>query len=133
MGLLMALAAGSLNRRIRIEKPVADSSFDGAGSGSWQQVTETRASVQDMLPSRSEKLADGLNIATRPSRVRIRYREDISASMRVLVGRYLRDDSGVLYWQTTRVAQITTVPAEIGNRDGLEFMVEDYSTAGNPA
>lgn len=129
----MALAAGSLNRRIRIEKPVADNSFDGAGSGTWQQVTETRASVQDMLPSRSEKLADGLNIATRPSRVRIRYREDVGSSMRVLIGRYLKDEGGLLTWQTTRIAQITTVPAEIGNREGLEFMIEDYSTSGNPA
>lgn len=129
----MALAAGSLNRRVRIEQPIADPSFDGAGSGSWAQLAEVRANVQDMLPSRSEKIADGINISARPSRVRIRFREDVTAAMRVLIGRYLKDDQGVSYWQTIRTAQIITVPAEIGNREGLEFVIEDYSTAGNPA
>ncbi|MDN4632312.1 head-tail adaptor protein [Sphingomonas sp. PsM26] len=130
---MVGLAAGSLDRRIRIERPVADTSFDGAGSGTWEIVTTVWASVQDALPSRSEKLADGINIASRPSRVRIRYREGIDASMRVLVGRYRRDSQGNRYWQTIRTAQIITVPAEIGNRDGLEFMIENYSTAGNAA
>lgn len=129
----MALAAGSLNRLIRIERPVADASFDGAGSGTWALVAEVRANVQDMLPSRSEKIADGINIAARPSRVRIRFREDVSAAMRVLVGHYLKDDQGVPYWLTTRTAQIITEPAEIGHREGSEFVIEAYSTAGNPA
>lgn len=130
---MVGLAAGSLDRRIRIERPVADASFKGAGSGTWEPVATVWASVQDMLPSRSEKIADGINIATRPSRVRMHYREGIDASMRVLVGRYLKDGDGNRYWKTTRTAQIITVPAEMGNRDGLEFMIEDYSTAGNPA
>ncbi|TCD04273.1 head-tail adaptor protein [Erythrobacteraceae bacterium CFH 75059] len=108
--------AGDLRYRIRIERPVADDSFTGAGSASWQLVASVRAQVQDMLPSRGEKLADGLSIATRPARVRIRYRNDIDASMRVVMG--------------DRVMQIVSAPAEIGNRDGLEFMAEDYSTAG---
>lgn len=127
------LAAGSLDRRVRIERPIADDALDGAGVGSWQLVTERAASVQDMLPSRGERLADGINVAARPARVRIRYRTDVTASMRVLVGRNLRDAEGNVYWQTDRTAQIITVPAEIGNRDGLEFMIEDYTSAGNPA
>ena len=53
--------------------------------------------------------------------------------MRVLVGRNVRGTDGKPVWQTERVAQIATVPAELGRREGLEFMVEDYSTAGNPA
>jgi len=32
-----------------------------------------------------------------------------------------------------RIMQIIAGPAEFGVRDELEFMVEDYSTAGNPA
>lgn len=127
------LAAGSLDRRIRIERPVPDDALDGAGSGTWELLTERAASVQDMLPSRGERMADGINVAARPARVRMRYRTDISASMRVLVGRYLRDADDNLYWHTDRTAQIITVPAEIGFRDGLEFMIEDYTSAGNAA
>lgn len=123
----------AMDRRIRIERPVADTGFDGAGSGTWQLVAEVWAEVQDMLPSRSEKIADGINVAAHPSRVRIRFREDVTAAMRVLVGRYLKDDEGVAYWQTTRTAQIITEPAEIGHREGSEFVIEAYSTAGNPA
>ena len=29
--------------------------------------------------------------------------------------------------------QIVSPPAELGRRDGLEFMVVDYNTAGNAA
>lgn len=125
--------AGTLRRRIRVQQPVADDSFDGAGSGAWPLVCEVAADVQDVLPSRGERLADGINVATRPARVRIRYRADLAANMRVLVGRNIRDGAGNVVWQTDRTAQIVTSPAEIGYREGLEFMIEDYSTAGNGA
>lgn len=129
----MQLDPGELDRRIRIQRPQGDDSFDGAGSGSWALVCEVAASVTDMLPSRGERLADGLSIASRPTRVRIRYRSDIAASMRVLVGRLVRGDDDVVTWHTDRTAQIVTVPAELGRREALEFMIEDYSTAGGGA
>lgn len=124
---------GQLNRRIRIERPLADESYDGAGSGTWQPVHETWANVQDAIPSRGERLADGINVATRPARVRMQYRDGITSDMRVLIGRYQKDGDGVLQWVTDRVAQIITMPAELGMRDGLEFMIEDYSQAGSSA
>ena len=127
----MKLDSGSLRHRVLIQEPAVDSAFDGAGSEAWTTVADVWADVQDVLPSRGERLADGLNIATRPARVRIRYRDDIKANMRVLVGSYIRNDADELEWRTARTAQIVTVPAELGFRDGLEFMVEDYSTAGN--
>lgn len=86
-----------------------------------------------MLPSRGERLADGINVASRPARVRIRFRRDVSSSMRVLVGRNLRGDDGEPYWQTDREAQIVTVPAELGFHEALEFIIEDYTSAGNTA
>ncbi len=86
-----------------------------------------------MLPSRGEKMAEGLNVSTRPARVRMRYRAGIAGNMRVLVGRNVKGADGEPVWQSDRIAQIVTMPAEIGRREGLEFMVEDYSTAGNPA
>lgn len=122
---------GRLDRRVRIEKPVASGSFTGAGKGSWATVADTRASIQDALPSRGERLADGLNATTRPARVRMRYRDDVSASMRLVLLRY--DTDAAAWVATDRVMQITTVPAELGRRDGLEMMVEDYSPAGNAA
>lgn len=115
----MALDARKLDRRILIQRPVPDASIDGAGSGQWQDVDTVWASVQDALPSRGERLADGVNIATRPARVRMRFRDDVTASMRFVTA--------------DRIMQIIAGPAELGRRDGLEFMVEDYSSAGNGA
>lgn len=127
------LSAGAMRYQIRIQQPAPDNSFDGAGSGGWTDVATVSADVKDMLPSRGESIADGLNVAARPSRVRMRYRTGITSAMRVLIGRTVQDDDGNPVWQTDRTTQIITVPAEIGWREGLEFMVEDYSTAGNAA
>lgn len=110
---------GRLNRRVRIERPVADTRLDGAGSGTWVLVKEVWAEVQDNLPSRGEKLADGVNVSARPARVRMRFRSDVTSSMRFVLG--------------DRVMQIISGPAELGYREGLEFMVEEYQPAGNPA
>ena len=116
---MAGLAAGSLNRKLRIERPIADTSFDGAGSGPWGLVGRAWANVQDMLPSRGEQLADGVNLSSRPARVRLRFRTDITSDMRFVLG--------------DRVMQIVAGPAELGHREGLEFMVEDYSAPGNTA
>jgi SPP1 family predicted phage head-tail adaptor len=111
--------ADTLDRRITIQRPVTDGSFDSAGSGEWVEVGTVWASVQDALPSHGERLADGINVSTRPARVRMRYRNDVTAKMRFVEG--------------GRIMQIVAGPAEIGRRDGLEFMVEDYTSAGNAA
>jgi len=115
----MLLDPGKLNRRIKIERPVVDTSFSGAGSGHWTILATVWAEVEDVLPSRGERLADGLNIATRPARVRMRNRAGITPDMRFVMG--------------TRAMQIVAGPAEIDGGDGLEFMVEDYSTTGGGA
>jgi head-tail adaptor len=111
--------ASRYNRRLRIERPTADDSFDGAGSGDWKRVADTWASVLDVLPSRAEKLGEGINITNRPARVRMRFRTDIDATMRFVMG--------------ARVMQIISGPAEVGLREEVEFMVEDFSPAGNGA
>lgn len=111
--------ASRMNRRVRIERPVADTSLDGAGSGTWDLVGEAWAEVQDALPSRGERLAGGINVAARPARVRMRFRTDIDSSMRLVMG--------------DRVMQIVAGPAELGFKEAVEFMVEAYNPAGNPA
>lgn len=116
------IRAGELDKRIRIERPIADNSFDGAGSGSWDLVAGAEAvaaSVVDSLPRRAEKESDGITTSTRSARVRMRYRPDITPDMRFVHG--------------TRVMMIVSGPAELGRRGGLEFMVEDYRPAGNAA
>ncbi len=116
---------GRLDRRVRIEEPAAGEDLMDAGADTWATVADTRVSIQDTLPSRGERLADGLRVTTRPARVRMRYRSDLTAAMRLVLLRY---DAGAAAWvPADRVMQITTVPAELGRRDGLEMMVEDYS------
>ncbi|WP_230781644.1 head-tail adaptor protein [Sphingomonas sp. Leaf37] len=116
---MAVLPAGSLNKRIRIEAPLIDNAPDSAGSRDWRLVAKVWANIQDVLPSRSEKLAEGINLSTRPARVRMRHRTNITPDMRFVY----RD----------RVMQIVAGPAELGAKVGIEFMVEDYSTAGNSA
>jgi len=113
------LTAGEIPDFIRIERPVVGEGFTDAGSGSWVLVDEVWAGVVDMLPSRGEKLAEGINVATRPARVRMRIRDDITSNMRFVMG--------------DRIMQIIAGPAIIRQRSGVEFMVEEYSTAGNTA
>jgi head-tail adaptor len=121
--------ASRLRDRIRIERPVADDSLDGAGSGSWELVQDDiAAEIEDMLPSRGERIANGINITAGPARVRIRYRSDITSTMRVV--EILSDDSGNDV--DGRILQIVTRPAKLG-REALEFVVEEYVPAGNPA
>lgn len=123
--------ASRMKDRVRIERPVADTSLDGAGSGTWALVQDdVAAEVEDMLPSRGERLADGINVATHPARVRMRYRTDIKSSMRFVMGATVTDD--VVDYSGARIMQITAGPAKLG-RNAIEYMVEDYSPAGNTA
>lgn len=108
-----------LKHRIVIERPMANTGFTGAGSGTWERVAEVAAEVQDVLPSRGERMAEGINLATRPARVLIRPRDGLSSAMRFVMG--------------ARIMQIVAGPARNEKLGALEFMVEDYSTAGTGA
>jgi len=113
------MSSGSMNDLIRVERPIADTSFDGAGSGTWERVDDVWAEVEDVLPSRGEREAAGFNMAARPARVRMHYRDDITSAMRfVLPG---------------RIMQIISGPARIERGARIEFMAEDYSVAGGGA
>lgn len=114
---------GPLDRRIRIEQQgtTTDATY-GPQPGSWTTYATLWATVQEALPSRGERLAEGVRIAERPARVRTRYVEGITSAMRIV---YL--DRG------NRVMKILTPPVELGRRQGLEFMAADYSTSGDAA
>lgn len=121
----MRVRLGRLDRRVRIEQRGGGDDLMDAGSDPWVKVADARASIQDSLPSRGERLANGLEVTTRPARVRMRYRADVNAAMRLVLLRY--DTAAGAWVPDDRIMQITTVPAELGRRDGLEMMVEDYS------
>lgn len=111
----MILRAGRLRDRITFERKVAASGLTSAGKETWEPVASNiPAEVQDVRPSRSEKLSDGMITATRTSRVTIRYREGITPDMRIIFG--------------ARTMEITGGPAILGNREGIELMAADYST-----
>lgn len=109
---------GTLDKRLKIERPKSDDAFDGAGSGEWLPLRTVWANVNDMLPSRGERLAEGINVSSRPARIRMYRRGDVTANMRFIL--------------KGRILQIIAGPADFLD-DGMEFMVEEYSPAGNGA
>ena len=119
----MMIGAGKYGRLVRIERRVVaiDPEY-GTQTESWEPLGAaiSRVNIQDVLPSRGENQYNGIDIAMRPARVRMRWRTDIDSSMRVV---YL--DRG------NRIMEIISQPAEIGTREAIEFMVQEYSTRGN--
>ncbi len=62
-------------------------------------------------------MQDGLRMADRPARVRLRYLRGISSDMRVIV-----------HNEVDEVFQISGGPAEIGRRQWIELTITGYST-----
>lgn len=112
------LEAGKLDRQIDIEYPATgqDATY-GTQTVTWTLLARVWAEVQDVLPSRAEATERGLTAAKNPTRVRFRYRSDVTSAMRIVV----RDGSD-------RVLQIVGGPAEIGRREGTEVLCEAYSS-----
>jgi head-tail adaptor len=76
------------------------------------------ANIQDVMPSRSESVQQGLIVGRQQTRLRMRYRNDIDSGMRVTV----HGDSDVVY-------QIVAGPAEIGGRKQyLEMILEKITS-----
>lgn len=111
--------AGALDRHIVIEEPVSTPDPDyGTPVISWSQLATVRANVLDFMPSRSESVRQGLAIARNQTRIRFRYRSDVTSDMRITV-------KGT----PDRLMQIVGGPAEIGGRKRfLEIVCETYSS-----
>lgn len=78
----------------------------------WAAIGKAWAEVQDVLPSRGEREAGGMTTLTRPARVRMDYRTDITADDRFVAG--------------SRIMQIISGPAKVDSLDAVEFMVAEY-------
>ncbi len=122
------MRAGGLSRQITIErKSVTLDPVFGTEIISWvplvaapgSPVVGVRfyANVMDVLPSKSEAFAQGLVIGRSQTRVRLRWRDDIDSSMRIVV----HEDSD-------RLLQIVGGPAMLGRKEGLELLCEAFTT-----
>lgn len=108
---------GKLNRYIRIEKKHVQHDPDyGSEEVTWKTYRETFASIQDVTGRMQESTVSDLRLLKRPCKIQMRYDPHIDATMRI-----------VMIDRNNRVLQIVTAPAEIGNRDMIEFMAEEYS------
>lgn len=104
-----------LNRRCRIEYPVKSKDpVHGSVSTTWTLKDVVWCNTQDVLPSRSEAIKNGLAIGSKQARLRIRYRRDVDSSMRIII-------DGIIY-------QIISDFAELGKKEYCEAMIEKYSS-----
>lgn len=112
------MRAGKLNRRVTIQaKQEVDDPIYGPQPADWTDVVTVWAEVQDVLPSKSESVKEGLAVAYNRTRIRMRYREGVTSAMRIV-------ELGGM----KRTLQIVGGPAILGNREGIEVLCEEYST-----
>ena len=110
------MRAGRLDRRVTFLTRTIGQDDNGRPVVTWDPHVTVWAEVRDLSLTRGERIAEAINVANRPCRIRIRYRTDITIDMRVTVdGRELR---------------LVTMPGEIGRREGLEFVAEELTTEG---
>jgi head-tail adaptor len=104
-----------LNKRARIEyKAITQDSVYGTETITWTLLAVVYCNLQDVLPSRSESVKNGMAIAANQSRFRCRFRKDIDSSMRVVI-------DSVVY-------SIIGGPAELGRAEYIELMLEKISS-----
>lgn len=108
---------------IQTRETTQDPDYGTTVEGDWTTLKTVKAEVQDMLPSRGERLAEGVNIANRPCRVRFRFRDGVTSAMRLNVLGRGPDEAD-------RVLRIISGPAELGFRDKCEVLAEELTTAG---
>lgn len=93
----------------------------------WAVAANVLAEVQDSLPSRADRVADGISLTRRPARVRIHWRDDVGQENRIRIGPPPADPEA----DNRREMRVVAGPAEYGGRRRyLELMVEEISTEG---
>lgn len=104
-----------LDRRCRVEYPVkSKDTVHGSAVTTWTLKAVIWCNIQDVLPSRSEAVKNGLAIGAKQSRLRVRYRTDLDSSMRIVI------DSNIY--------QIITDFVEVGKKEYSEAMIERYTS-----
>ena len=107
---------GSLDRQILIEAPMQSQDEYGSAINTWSTYFRGSASALDVLAGSREATNQDIRLTNRPVKIRMRYVPDITVNMRV-----------TLLDRGNRLLQIVTPPAELGRKEGLEFICEEYS------
>jgi SPP1 family predicted phage head-tail adaptor len=109
---------GALKNHVRVEKLAAGTTDPdyGGETQDWVPHKTAKANVVDVTTRQQEETKSDLRQLKHPCRVTMRYDDSITANMRIVVL-----DRG------NRILNIVTQPTELGNRDGIEFMAEEYS------
>ena len=111
----------AFNTRCRVESPAtAQDSTYGTREKTWAVYGHFWCEIQDQLPSRAESVKLDGEVSQNPSRLRLRYNSGIDSSMRLIV---IRRGARTTY-------QIISGPAEVGEKDEDESMIEKISTDG---
>lgn len=111
------MRAGRLDTRIKILQRVETRDPDyNTAENNWIVFAERWAQVSDMLPSRAERVQEGINLSRRPARIRLRWLAGVTAEMSVQIG--------------LRILQIVSGPAMIGRREIIEIVAEEISSFG---
>lgn len=123
------MRSGELDREITVErKSVTQDSEYGTEVIAWIPLVPMAGSpvvgerfwaqVQDVMPSRSESVKLGLVEARNQTRIRIRWRSDVTSDMRIIV-----------HGDADQVFQIIGGPAQVGGRKRmLEMVCERYAS-----
>lgn len=111
---------GPLNTRGRIERQtVTQDQTVGTDVPVWTLVGVRWCGLQDVLPSRAERVRDGVEQSSNQTRIRLRYCTDLDTGMRIIVNR-----------PEPQIFRLIAGPAVLGDKDGVEFMAERLSTDG---
>ena len=106
---------GKLDRYVRIErKSVTQDPNYGSEIATWVLHKNAWASISDVTTKMQESTNSDLRQLKQPTRVQMRYDSTIDVNMRLIVA------------DTGRVLNIVSQPAELGRRDAIEFMAENY-------
>lgn len=99
----------------------------GPQPGTWAQFSQAWAEVMDVLPSRSESVGDGINLARQPARIRVDYLDglNITSAMRI----FIPADT----YKPARTMRIISGPAFVHRTGEWELMAESLSTEGEEA
>jgi SPP1 family predicted phage head-tail adaptor len=108
---------GALDSYIRIErKQVTNNSDYGSEQITWVKYYEGWAKLTEVTPKAQEETTESSRLLKRPCKMVIRYITGVNATMRV-----------VLLDRSNRIMQIVSDGSELGRKEGLEFMLEEYS------
>lgn len=117
--LIMVMPQFKTDEKITIKRKSVTKDPDfGSEVVDWIPVAiRVWANVQDVLPSRSEAVKQGIRIGVQQTRIRMRKDSAITSEMQV-----------TLHGRGDRVMQIISGPAMLDDGAYMEFVAESYSS-----